>query len=425
MAGKPRKKSTAKLKLVSSREEPPHARRFVEQRWLLDNIIRANGVDWDQPRTVYLNAPLGLEASSDFVAIRQRVQKFADCSPAFQAAGRRREARAIEARDAGNMVTARENFLMAAVHWGAAQWPFDENNEENLFCNAHKRECYQAYAKFAAHRVEEVWIPFKSWKLPAWLHLPPGYSGGKIPVVVTIPGMDSFKEISVAMYGDRWLSRGMAVLAVDGPGQYESAVLGIPVTVDNWAAAGTAIMNWLAKRSEIDIAKVGLTGNSFGSFFCTIAAANEPRFKAVAVTSPNLEPGCHTIFEEASPTFKKRFMWMAGYSDEASFDAFCKTLTWEGLADKIRAPYLCVAGEADELSPLAHTERLLQTLKCPKQLVVYQDSRHSVGNVPSANLGPAPTALLADWMDARLNGQPFASERWYVEAGGRIVKTAY
>ena len=27
-------------------------RRFSEQRWLLDNIIRANGVDWDQPRTI-------------------------------------------------------------------------------------------------------------------------------------------------------------------------------------------------------------------------------------------------------------------------------------------------------------------------------------------------------------------------------------
>jgi hypothetical protein len=31
----------------------------------------------------------------------------------------------------------------------------------------------------------------------------------------------------------------------------------------------------------------------------------------------------------------------------------------------------------------------------------------------------------ADWMDARLNGQPFASERWFVEASGRIVKTPY
>ena len=118
-------------------------------------------------------------------------------------------------------------------------------------------------------------------------------------------------------------------------------------------------------------------------------------------------------------------MYMSGYSDEAKFNEFCKTLTWEGHAENIRVPYLCVAGEADELSPLEHTERLLQTLQCPKQLVVYQDSRHSVGNVSSATLGPHPQTLVADWMQARLNGKPLTSERWYVEASGRVVKTAY
>ncbi len=155
---------------------------------------------------------------------------------------------------------------MASVHWGAAQWPFDENHAENMMCNQRKRECYQAYAAIAAHRIEEVWIPFKSWKLPAWLHLPPDYKGGKIPCVVTIPGMDSLKEISVAMYGDRWLSRGMAVLAVDGPGQYESAVLGIPVTMDNWAATGKAVIDWLSKRQEIDTARIGLSGHQLRVF---------------------------------------------------------------------------------------------------------------------------------------------------------------
>jgi len=30
---------------------------------------------------------------------------------------------------------------------------------------------------------------------------------------------------------------------------------------------------------------------------------------------------------------------------------------------------------------------------------------------------------MADWMAATLNGQTFPSERWYVEASGRIVKT--
>src|SRR5215470_12012414 len=58
----------------------PHVRRFEEQRWLLDNIIRANGIDWDQPRSLYLNAPCGVEANADFASIRERVKKMADRS---------------------------------------------------------------------------------------------------------------------------------------------------------------------------------------------------------------------------------------------------------------------------------------------------------------------------------------------------------
>src|SRR5215475_7534774 len=56
----------------------PRMRRWTEQRWALDNVIRANGMDWDQPRSVYLSAPCGPEAGADFAAIRGRIQKFAD-----------------------------------------------------------------------------------------------------------------------------------------------------------------------------------------------------------------------------------------------------------------------------------------------------------------------------------------------------------
>jgi esterase/lipase len=215
------------------------------------------------------------------------------------------------------------------------------------------------------------------------------------------------------------------VLAIDGPGQYEAPMVGINVSMENWLAAGKPVFDWLAARTEIDGDRIGVTGTSFGSFFGTLVAATEPRIRACAVISTCLEPGCHTIFEEASPTFKKRFMYMSAITDEAKFDEFVKTLTWEGHADKIRCPYLCVAGEAEELSPLHYAERLVKQLKSPKQLVVYQESRHSVGNVPAANLGPFPQILLADWMEARLAGKSFASERWYVESSGRIVKTPY
>jgi hypothetical protein len=147
--------------------------------------------------------------------------------------------------------------------------------------------------------------------------------------------------------------------------------------------------------------------------------------RACAVVATCLEPGCHTIFEEASPTFKKRFMYMSGYTDEAAFDEFRQTLTWENHVDNIACPYLCIAGEAEELSPVEYAEQLIERLSGPKQFVVYAESRHSVGNVPSANLGPFPPVLVADWMAARLAGKPFVSERWYVEPSGRVNKAPY
>jgi dienelactone hydrolase len=413
--------------------EPGEAttRRFTEQRWALDNIIRANGIDWDQPRSLYLSAPCGVEANADFVAIRSRVQKMADIGPAFESTAKRREAKARAAEADGATVTARDNWFMAAVHYGAAEWPYDDSGKRHIELHTKKRECYANYARLADHRVEAVSIPFGGKSLPAWFHLPPGAAGttgaaggDKLPVVIAIPGMDSFKETSVALGNDRWLSRGVAVLAIDGPGQYESPLNGVFVSMQNWIDAGPAVVDWLTARPEIDAKRIGVTGSSFGSFFGTIMTAHEPRIAATAVISTCLEPGCHTIFEEASPTFKKRFMWMSNFTDEQKFDDFIKTLTWEGHVEKIRSPYLVVAGEADELSPLEHTERMIHTMTGPRQLVVYADSRHSVGNVPAANLGPFPGGLIADWMVERLNGKPLTSERWLVQATGQVVKTA-
>jgi dienelactone hydrolase len=404
----------------------PITRRWIEQRWLLDNVIRANGIDWDQPRSVLYNGPCGPEANADFAAIRARVQKYADIAPAFEAAARRREAIARDAESAGNPVWARENFFIAAILWAASQWTFETNSEHNLANNTRKRECYLAYARLADHRVEAAYVTLPNGqRLPGWFHLPPGYTGGRIPAVVSIPGMDGFKEGAVAMYGDRWLSRGIAVLVVEGPGQYEAAVNNIHVSVPAWQATGRATMEWMLARPEIDPARIGIVGSSFGSMFSTIACSAEPRFKAIAVANTCLEPGCHTIFEEASPTFKMRFMYMSGMTDEAQFDRFRRDITWEGHVDNLRCPYLCIGGEADELSPLEHTERMMKTLRGPKQLLIYADARHAVGGVPSANLGPSPSAYAADWMSARLSGKPFASERWFIEPSGRVVKTAY
>ena len=62
------------------------------------------------------------------------------------------------------------------------------------------------------------------------------------------------------------------------------------------------------------------------------------------------------------------------------------------------APISVDPSEFDELSPIEHSKRLVASVKGPKRMVVYQESRHSVGNVPAANLGPFPGILIADWL---------------------------
>ena len=68
--------------------------------------------------------------------------------------------------------------------------------------------------------------------------------------MISIPGMDSFKETSVALANDRWLTRGVAVLAIDGPGQYESPLLGVYVSMQNWIDAGPTLVDWVLQQPE-------------------------------------------------------------------------------------------------------------------------------------------------------------------------------
>src|SRR5215471_19463994 len=168
---------------LAAEEGAAMTKRCPAQRWALDNIIRANGIDWDQPRSLYLSAPCGVEANADFAAIRARVQKMADIGPAFEQTAKRREANARAAEADGRTVTARDNWFMAAIHYGAAEWPYDDSGAKHVELHKKKRECYANFARLADHEVEAVSIPFKGKSIPGWFHLPPGYAGGKVPVV--------------------------------------------------------------------------------------------------------------------------------------------------------------------------------------------------------------------------------------------------
>lgn len=385
-------------------------RRMAEQRWIIDKIIQTVGVDfaWNMSRATL--GTIGLDVASDITSIQLRVKRYADISREFARVATKRELMAQKAEAEGHIITARDNYFAGAIFYGMAQWPIHEDdNEKNIALNTKQCDCYDRFIKHSPHPIERVEIPFEGKSLPGLLHFP-SKLGKKMPCVIYTDGMDGFKEFLVPLYGDKLLERGMVVLAIDGPGQGESCIRKIRCTTDNFALAGRAGMDFLMKRPEIDADRIAICGMSMGSFWVTQIAAHDERFKAAAVMQVCHEPGMNTIFNSASPTFKSRYMWMAGYEDESKFDKFAETLTVQGLGTKIKCPFLIVAGEDDQLSPIEYSYNLYDEIKAPKKIIVYEGKGHSIeGHRIEVR------TLVADWLKDRLDGKPMESEQIFVK----------
>lgn len=399
------------------------ARRFRETKWLLDSVISTIGLDWDLLRFSTVTAPIGFEGMGDWAIVAGKAKRYDDISPSFEEVALGREIRAREAEDAGNEVTARKFYLVASIYYGVAQWPIDEINERNLALNAKKLDCFTRYASRAHHRIERVEIPMGKHIVPAWLHFPVGVKS-PYPLVVMLPGMDTFKEKLVWSYGDKMLERGFACLAIDGPGQSEALMHGLKVTADNFADAGRACLAWIDTRSDLDRDRIGVFGRSFGSYAATVFSnAIADRLRGVVVGLPCYEPGFNKIFEEASPTYKNRFMFMSGYEyDEPGFDKFIQEFDLRTRVSNMRCPLMVLGGELDELAPIKHVFEVCKNVPGPVEIVVYQNERHAPGQLPSSQLGPHWYATMADWLMARVRDRiPQDGSRYrFITSSGKV-----
>jgi hypothetical protein len=280
--------------------------RFKDQRWLLDAVIQLVGPEFDQSRLHYLSAPMGPDFQGPVMGLQALIKRWDDISREFSGLARRFELQAHAAQAQGHAITASDGFFAASVMYGGAQWPIFENTELNKALEAKKTTCFLEYMKGADHPIEAVEIPYRGKSLPAYLHLPPHHDGKPLPCVVMIDGMDAFKEVAVCAAGDRFLRRGMACLVIDGPGQGSSLLRRIWYEPEHFGEVGTAAVDCLLDRQEVDPKKILAWGLSFGSFWATQMVAAEPRFSACAVMYTCFQPTNWPLYEMASPTFKQR-----------------------------------------------------------------------------------------------------------------------
>ncbi|HTI88588.1 MAG TPA: alpha/beta hydrolase [Alphaproteobacteria bacterium] len=397
-------------------------RRWAEQRWLTDATLRASGVELASKATAG-----GVDSIGDFQSVARRIKKFDDMHRELAAQARKREARAAAFEQQDRPVSARESYIIASLLWSAAQWPLFEINDDYTAYEEAMNRTYGRFVRLMDRPIERIEIPFGGKSLPGYLHLPhvPAV-GERFPLVIAIGGLDTNKETQVAIYGDRCLARGMAVFAYDGPGQGEAIARGLFVTPDNHGDAAAAAVDTIARHPAVDPERIAIRGNSFGSYFGTVASARlGSRIKAFAAAGICQEPMAYTLLHHAPASYKQRLMFMSGHEEETEFDRMATGFDLRPIAPNIVAPYMIVAGAEDALSPIAATRELFGLIRAPKRLVVYDGAGHGIRDSSAAQNGEEKTVVVADWLRDRLDGKPFASESVWIDGAGRATATPY
>ena len=329
---------------------------------------------------------------NDFVRTTERIQTWADWCTEWQRTAAEHEtlARAAEARKSA--LSAADAWVQAAMCHHFGKFVFFDDMEQLRSASAATAADFARAAPLLDPPAEPVRIPYAGTFLPGYVRRPYGVAAP--PVVLLIAGLDSTKEEFHTFTG-LFLRRGVATLAVDGPGQGEME-FDLPIEPDFEKPVG-AVLDFLSSRTDLDSGRVAAAGVSLGGYNAARAAAFEPRLTcAVAMGGPYaFAPN----WDDLPSLSRQAFMVRSHSADFETARSRATALDLDGVAERIRLPFLVVFGKQDRLIPYQHAERLYAEISSPdKQLEMYEHGNHVVNNMPYAY-----RPLVADWVADHLH----------------------
>jgi dienelactone hydrolase len=338
------------------------------------------------PRFVANGVPL-----ADFDEVTASCERWEDWCGAWSARAALHEELGAQALAGGYTISAAAHYTRAAVcyHFGKFLFVIDPAQMRRAHMKA--VECRNRALPHLQPPGERVVIPYEGKQLYGNLRKPAGVV--RPPIVVMCMGLDSAKE-EMDEYENRFLKRGLATLAFDGPGQgeaeYDFAIC------PEYEKPVKAVIDWLETRPDVDLARVGIWGVSLGGYYAPRAAAFEKRIKACVALSG---PYARSASFEGRPSINVETFRVRSKSvslEEAGKVALRMTL--KGVAKNITCPIYIVAGTKDRLTPHTEAEKLAGEVSGPCVLSVIEGGNHVVNN-----LWYRYRDQTADWMASQLS----------------------
>jgi len=207
----------------------------------------------------------------------------------------------------------------------------------------------------------------------AWcLWLPPGE--GPWPAVMVLHGAGSRKE-NHADYARAAVAHGLAALTFDNRGHGETeGPLGSGVIDD---MAGLAA--WLARRPEIDAARIGVRGSSMGGLLAIHLAAASREIAAAVAICPAAEwmlaEDVQRVLDGRPPPAGSALSEMR--VDAPGLAAWLDRNDVEEAAARMGAkPLFLIHARGDEVVPYTSSEKLYERAEEPKRLLLLEGGHH-------------------------------------------------
>jgi dipeptidyl aminopeptidase/acylaminoacyl peptidase len=329
---------------------------------------------------------------NDLRHIATRVERWDDWCRVWSECGAEHARLGHAAESRGDYTSAGEHYLRAAITYHFGKYLFMHRPDELRAAHERVVDLYQRAAPYCDPPGERVAIPYEfGAMMPGMLRKP--WHSSRPPVVILIPGLDSVKE-ELHAYGEYFLRRGMAVLAIDGPGQGEMEFTH-PIRHDYEVPIRHAI-DYLERRADIDASRVGLMGVSLGGYYAPRAAAFEPRVQAAIAIAGAYRFADH--FDQLPVLTREAFTARLHAPDQAAARSMLERLDLEGVLGRITCPLLVIMGRKDRLAPPESADRMAREAGGDTELWMFDDGNHVCNNIPYKY-----RPQQADWMRRKLS----------------------
>jgi len=304
-------------------------------------------------------------------------------------------------------VSARRTYLRAFNYLRTAEFFLKPSDQRKLPTYLKSRDAFLKAVPLFDNKPKQVEIPFEGSFLPGYLFLPEGIKNP--PLMIMFGGLDSLAEELYFGPCQHLNERGIALLAMDGPGQGASLRLNHIYTRYDFNVAGSAVLDWAIQnlKGDVDTNSIGVMAVSMGGYMAARCAAFEPRFKICVVWGAvwsyydiwKNRPDNHPLAEIVQH--------IVGAENMTDARERLKQFTLDDVAEKISMPTYVLHGEDDRQNFVENAYKLRDALTCEK--IVEIVPKESSGSAHCQIDDFTKTFNMYDWIQAKMHSRTASS----------------